>query len=84
MAIIRKKRSIPAEAAVEAVSADQRELDLSASENVTKEDLQPVGVRLEADDLSVAVEDQAEEAQIEETEERDHAIGQPLPVYRQA
>jgi transcription termination factor Rho len=69
MAIIRKKRSIPAEAAVEAVSADQRELDLSASENVTKEDLQPVGVRLEADDLSVAVEDQAEEAQIEETEE---------------
>ena len=49
MAIIRKKRTAPIEAADEASSMDQRELDLAASENITKDDLQPAGVRLEAD-----------------------------------
>ncbi len=48
MAIIRKKRSAPIEASEEASTQDQRELDLSASESITKEDLQPEGVHLEA------------------------------------
>ncbi len=50
MAIIRKKKASPIETSEDAGPSEQRELDLAASESVTKEDLQPAGVRLEAEE----------------------------------
>lgn len=58
MAIIRKKKPASVEIPEEGTPVEQRELDLSASEGATKEeDLQPVGVRLEA----IEEEEEAEE-----------------------
>ncbi|MFA6505377.1 MAG: transcription termination factor Rho [Treponemataceae bacterium] len=61
MAIIRKKRIAPIEATEEAIAQDQRELDLAASESDIKEDLQPAGVRLEADESEEADQGSAAE-----------------------
>ena len=84
MAIIRKRRSAPMETAEEAVSLDQRELDLSASESVTREDLQPEGVRLEAEASEVDEEASDEESSIEESDDeasRDRSLA-PRVVIR--
>ena len=72
------------ETAEEAVSLDQRELDLSASESVTREDLQPEGVRLEAEASEVDEEASDEESSIEESDDeasRDRSLA-PRVVIR--
>jgi transcription termination factor Rho len=65
MAIIRKKKASPIEMPEESGPSEQREFDLAASESVTKEDLQPAGVRLEADESESSEADEGESSDAE-------------------
>jgi len=71
MAIIRKRKSIPAESVEKGSEREQTELDLATTETVRKDDLQPADIRLEAESESVSVSgDESED-------------GMPLPATAQ-
>ena len=55
MAIIRKRKSIPAENVEKGSEREQNELDLASAETVKKDDLQPADIRLEAENESIPV-----------------------------
>ncbi len=62
MAIIRKRKSIPADTNEQGTEREQNELDLASAETVRKDDLQPADIRLEAENENIPVSgDEAED-----------------------
>jgi len=64
MAIIRKRKSIPAETIEQGAEREQNEFDLTTAETVKKDDLQPADIRLEAENETIPVPNDGTEDEI--------------------